>query len=164
MTIDDIIANFLRDGQGRIANIAVEMDKIGDDGGYRYAELKAQRTEIIMLMDILYVGDWFIENGYNHIQFGSAEDQWTTVELIKEIELIRYRTQMNEMPFINFTGHYPHVLEVITGGSSSGSSSLPTGNYLDILIADAGGNFIPQSFSNIGGMLEGESINDYFAS
>lgn len=163
MTIDDIIANFLRDAQGRIANIAVEIDKISDDGGYRYQELLNQRSMILDLMSILYTGDWYIESGYNHIQYGALEEEWTERDLISEIEKVRYATEMNEMPFINFTGHYPQIIDLITGGSVSGDS-LPTGDYLDLLIANISGQFVPQSFSNIGGMFELESITDYFSS
>lgn len=166
MTINDYIADFLRDGQGRIAHIAIEIDDLEDGGGYRYDELLKQRREIIDLMAILYVGDWYISDGYNHIQYGSQEDQWTEKDLISEIQSVRYRTEMNEMPFINFTAHYPLIIDLITGGSGSGTGgdSLPTGNYMDILVANMSGIFTPQSFSNIGGMLELESIGDYFTS
>lgn len=63
MTLNDYIANYLRDAQYKIAELSVEMDTLQDQGSYQYEKLYRSRLELAMFMDILYEGKWLIRKG-----------------------------------------------------------------------------------------------------
>lgn len=168
MTIHDYINDFLRDAQYRVATLSVEIDQIGDDGSYQYRELFQKRLELTTFMDIVYEGKWYITNGgYNHIQYtttSDTEDMWTEREVIQEIEHLRYYTEMNEVPFVNFTAHYPQIVNLIgSGGSGSGSTSLPAGQFRQFMGFNATGYPEAQDIDEWGGHIDGESITSYFS-
>jgi hypothetical protein len=168
MTIADHINNFLRDAQYRIGELSVKIDEIGDDGSYLYKEMFDQRLQLTLFMDVVYEGKWYItESGYNHIQYteeSDTTDMWTEREVIQEIQHLRYYTAMNEMPFINFTAHYPQIVNPIgSGGSGSGNNSLPAGQFGQFMGFNAIGNPEAQDFDEWGGHIDGESITSYFS-
>jgi hypothetical protein len=182
MTIDDYINNFLRDAQYRVGTLSVEIDEMEDDGSTQYQLAFRQRLELTTFMDIVYEGKWYItDSGYNHIQYleGAidAEETWTQKEVIQEIEHLRYYTNMNEVPFINFTAHYPQIING-TGGSGSAlpppGSVLPPGTSYPLGAGFPAGLYGQTIFYNIsnqpyaefidpyGGINTGESITSYF--
>jgi hypothetical protein len=163
MTTDEHISNFLRDGQYRIAELSVSMDTIVDKGSYQYRECFQWRLEIIMLMRILYEGKWYIQDGFNHIQFGSTDDTWTENDLVKEIEHIRYYTNMNEMPYITFTAHYPQIASTIGGSGQVGSAELPSGNPGDVIFYNSESVPYADSINPYGGHEDDETIEQYFS-
>jgi len=165
MTINDHIANFLRDAQYRVAMLGIEMDDIDDEGNYDYIELRRQVMELELFMSILYIGMWKIQDGYNHLGIGST---WTEQEILREIERLRYRCSMNEAPFITFTGHYPKIVQQIIGGSGSGESSggsgftPPAGLIYQFLMYNISGILVPVYLDEYGGQVDGETIDQYF--
>lgn len=168
MTINDHINNFLRDAQYRIGTLSVEIDNLKDKGSYEYRILFEKRLHLSVFMDIVYEGKWYIIDGYNHIQYitttGEAEG-WTEKEVIREIEHLRYYTDMNEVPFITFTAHYPQIIN-LTGSNEqvgSGGSGLPVGTTGQIIFYNASGIPYTDSISPWAGMNTGESINSYFS-
>lgn len=162
MTLNDHIANYLRDAQYRIGELSVEMNEIEDQGSYQYRELYRSRLELAVFMDLLYEGKWLIQDGYTHLQVG--EDlTWTEREVIEEIQYLRYHNQMNEIPYITFTGHYPKIVSIINGGGSGSDGSLPAGQFGQFMGFNGSGQPEAQSFDPWGGHIDGESINAYFS-
>ena len=164
MTIDDYIGNFLRDAQYRIGVISVEMNELEDEGSYQYKELDKSRLALGAFMDILYEGKWLVQDGYNHLQIGSSGQTWSEYDLMSEIDYLRYNHAMNEVPAITFTGHYPTIASIISGGgASSAISSLPAGQYGQLMGFD--GNEVPeaQDIDRYGGHRDNETITDYFS-
>jgi hypothetical protein len=167
-SLDTKISNFLRDAQYRIAVLSTEILSLKNGGSYLHKKLYEQRESLILFMNILYEGNWYISDGYNHIVIGSDAGEWTEREIISEIEYLRYYTHMNEAPSINFTAHYPQIVSQIgTGNSGSGDGgsgvSFPTGNPGDSIFYNALGLPYADSISSYGGMDSGQSINSYFS-
>ena len=162
MTLDEYIANYLRDAQGRIAEISVEMSELEDQGSYQYRKLYRSRLALSTFMDLLYEGKWLIKDGYNHMQIGETLT-WTEREVIEEIEHLRYYNKMNELPYITFTAHYPKIASVISGGGSGSGSSLPAGNYGQLMGFDGSRRPEAQTISPWAGHLDGETITAYFS-
>lgn len=169
MTLNEHIANFLRDAQYRVAQLGIEMDELDDEGNYQYKELYKQILRLELFMSVLYKGMWKIVDNYNHIQIvdgHNSDDKttWTEREIIQEIERLRYECSMNEVPFITFTGHYPIIVQQVLGGSGSGGSGFtpPAGQYRQFLMYNLAGVLVPVTFSEYGGQLDTEGINDYF--
>lgn len=167
MTIAEYINNFLRDAQYRIGVLSSEIDALEDDGSYRYRLKSRQRLELGTFMDIVYEGKWYITNaGYNHIQYTTAMGEkvlWTEKEVIQEIEHLRYYTEMNEVPFITFTAHYPQIVNFIGGGGSGSGTGLPAGTYGQVIFYNALGVAYADDIDEYGGMYTNESINSYFS-
>lgn len=162
MTLDDYIANFLRDGQYRIAELSVEMNELEDQGSYQYVKLARSRKDIANFMAILYEGKWLVQSAYNHMQIG-ADLTWTEREVIEEIEHLRYYNKMNEMPYINFTAHYPKIASIISGGGTGSGDSLPVGSYGQLMGFNPSGIAEAQTIDEYGGHIDGESITSYFS-
>jgi hypothetical protein len=165
-TIATYIDNFLRDAQYRVGQLTAEIDTIEDNGSYQYREKRRQRLELTTFMDVLYEGKWYITSGYNHIQYGGGgtdENTWTEREIIQEIEHLRYYTEMNEVPFINFTAHYPQIVNFITGAGGSGSvTGVPAGLYGMSIFYNASAQAYADYIDPYGGMYTAESISSYF--
>lgn len=162
MTLDQYIADYLRDAQYRIAELSVEMNELEDQGSYQYRKLYRSRLELSTFMDLLYEGKWLVQDGYNHLQVG--EDMtWKEREVIEEIEHLRYYNKMNEMPLITFTAHYPKIASIISGGGSGSGDSLPAGNPGQFMGFDNTGAPEAQTISAWGGHIDGESITAYFS-
>lgn len=160
MTLTQSILDFLRDGQYRIAQLSSELDDLKDDGGYLYDDRFLKRLQISVLMDILYEGKWYILDGFNHVQIGDALYDWTEREVMQAIESVRYETDMNEIPFITFTAHYPQI--AIYGQSGLGSADLPTGQPGDTIFYNESGSAYTDSIDQFGGMNDTDTIETYF--
>ena len=166
MTINEYIDSFLRDAQYRIATLSVEIDSLEDKGSYQYRELFNKRLELSTFMDIVYEGKWYIIDGYNHIQYTESADQeetWTEKEVIQEIEYLRYYTEMNEVPFITFTAHYPQIVNSIGSGGSGSGTDFPAGLPGQTIFYNASSEPYADWIDPYGGMYTGESINSYFS-
>lgn len=164
MTIHEHIDNFLRDGQYRVGQLSVELQTLDKEGSYLYDAKFKQRLEITMLMSMLYEGRWYIQDGYNHVQYGDGDEQWTEREIISEIEHIRYYTNMNEMPFINFTAHYPQIAFYLGIPESPGSATpFPPGTSGQAIFYNSQGEPYAETIDSYAGMYDTETINDYFA-
>lgn len=164
MTLDEYISNFLRDAQYRIAQLSVKMDELQDDGSYQYKKLFQQRLELIVFMAILYEGKWYIEGGYNHIQYEDTEETWNSNDIIAEIEHLRYYTNMNEVPYITFTAHYPQIASYlgIVGQVGSGGTQFPSGQPGNIIVYNNNSEPYADDVDPWGGQLINESITDFF--
>ena len=166
--IDTYINDFLRDAQYRVGVLSKEIDELEDDGSTQYQLKYRQRMELIAFMDIVYEGKWYImDNGYNHIQYlGTAAGQketWTEKEVIQEIEHLRYYTEMNEVPFITFTAHYPQIVNLIgSGGSGSAPGyQVPAGIFGQVIFYNLSG--VPYAdFIDVYAGYNGETITSYF--
>jgi hypothetical protein len=162
MTLDDYIANFLRDAQYKIAVLSVEMNEIADQGSYQYKTLYKSREYISGFMAILYEGKWLINSGYNHMQVGEEEMTWTEREIKEEIDYLRYYYSMNEVPYVTFTAHYPKIVSIINGGGSGSGTSLPAGQYGQLMGFSQSGVAQAEDIDEWAGHLDGETITSYF--
>lgn len=164
MTLDDYIANYLRDAQGRIAELSVEMALYKDKGSYDYLSLYRSRLELAEFMDILYEGNWLIKDGYTHLQVGEPRPDggWSPNEVISEIEYLRYIHGVDEAPYINFTAHYPKIVSTIVGGGTGSAASLPAGVRGQFIGYNISNEPIALDFDPWGGHRDSESINQYF--
>ena len=164
MTIDEYINNFLRDAQYRVGTLSVEIDEMEDDGSTQYREAFSQRLQLTTFMDIVYEGKWYItDSGYNHVQYTEAmgeDESWNEKEVIQEIEYLRYYTNMNEVPFVTFTAHYPMITSG-TGGSGS-APGLPFGVYGQSIFYNISNEPYAEFIDPYGGIYTGETINSYF--
>jgi hypothetical protein len=167
MTLNDHIANFLRDAQYKIAEISVKMNEIEDQGSYQYRELHKSRRDLTRFMNSLYEGKWLIQSGYNHMQIGEPGEgkTWTEREVIEEIQHLRYYNKMNEVPYITFTARYPKIVSIINGGGpgSGNVGNLPSGVFGQLMGFNGAGQPEPQTISPWGGHIDGESITAYFS-
>lgn len=154
MDIDQYIADFLRDAQFRIAQIAEEMDGLDSIDSPRYKELEGFRLELYQYMDILYIGAWSIKDGFNHLD-------WTDNEIQAEAEYLRATTGMITSPFTTFVGNFPEIVASIT--NQTPVSGLPIGVNGDFILYDE--NNIPQTvkFPIIVGAVTNENITTYYA-
>lgn len=158
------IEDFLRDGQYRIGQLSVMIDQSRENSAYDFHELSYKRELIIMLMDVLYEGKWYIRDGFNHIKIvpdSGTKTGWTEKELSAEIEYVRYVTNMQEIPFLSFTLYYPMI---INGSGGSGSTNLSVSGMPGmVLFFNASGNLYADYIDEYGGMYSWESINSYFS-
>lgn len=152
--IDQNVADFIRDAQFRIAEIGVSLDGLDDFESPEYTELEQQRLELYQFMDCLYVGQWSILDGYNHLD-------WEEYDINQEMEYLRNRTSMITSPFITFVGNYPEIVESITGLNFA--SGLPSGNNSQYIGYDANGNAIAIDFPVLAGMIDTDTALTYFA-
>ncbi len=152
--IDQYIADFIRDAQYRIAEIGVEIDGIKNGRSPRLKELLDWRDDLYLFMDILYVGEWSIIDGYNHLT------DWTDEMVQSEAEYLRNKTGMVTSPFTTFVGVYPEIVASIGGGSSSG---LPQGDPLDFIQYNQNGEAVTQPFPQFVGAQTGDTPATYFA-
>lgn len=166
--LNTVVSDFLRDAQYRIGTLSVEINKLDKEGSYNVDEKFRQRLQLAAFMNVLYEGKWYIADGeYNHIQTASAageENAWTEYEIISEIEYLRYYTNMNEIPFINFTAHYPLIVSSVGGssGSAGNSISFPVGLPGQVIFYNSSGEVYADSIDEYGGMYDTENIDTYF--
>ena len=156
MTIDEIVNNFLRDAQWRVAELGNEITALKKQG-YDYEEPKWLRAQLILWMDLLYESRASIYEGYNFL--GS----WSDRDIQAECEYLRKLTGMAKVPIITFAGYSPEIRNEIIGGDPGDGVDFPFGNVGDILVYETQGsspNAIP--FPQVGGM-EGETIFEYFS-
>jgi hypothetical protein len=156
-TIDDQINDFLRDASFRVAELTIDIDaKKRSDKSFKVeAELRAELTTF---MDLLFDTINNIKDDYTFLK-----TDWPDREITLEMEYLRDRTGMSEIPYITFTNYSPNILVQITGGNGgSGSTTLPAGALNQIITYDISGNAIAVDFPTAGGMFTSETIDQYF--
>lgn len=153
MTIDQYVADFLRDAQFRIAEMGVEMDALSDFNSPRYIELEGYRQELYQFMDVVYVGNWSIIDGYNFLD-------WDDYDIQAEMEYLRNRTAMITSPFTTFVGNYPEIVEGITGNSLA--TGLPVGVNQQYVGYDVNGNPIAVDFPELAGAIDTDTALTFF--
>ena len=153
MTIDEIISNFLRGAQYRIAEFTIEINEKKKEG-YNYDEEQFKRAQLILFMDLLYDSRANIKDGYNFLA------DWTDLEIQRETEYLRKFTGMGEIPYLTFAGYSPEIRQEILGDGSG--ATFPFGNVGDMLVYLTAGNTpVTIPFPEEGGMI-GETIDEYF--
>ena len=152
--INQYIADFLRDAQYRIAEIGVSLDDLDDFDSPEYKELESQRLELYQFMAILYVGEWSIIDGYNHLD-------WEEYDIKQEAEYLRNRTGMITSPFTTFVGNYPEVAESISGVLFG--TGIPAGTNTQYVGYDENGNPIAAEFPPSAGMNDTDTALTFFA-
>jgi len=152
--IDQIVNDFMRDAQWRVAEIGVELDNMRSRKSAEYQRLSHIREELYLFMDSLYVGRHKIIDGYTYIF-----EVWTERQVIEEIEYLRSWSGMNITPFYNFVSYYTNVLNQIT---QNGGSGLPTGDPGDFYVVNANNLIEAYPFPSFAGMIDTESVSDYF--
>lgn len=155
--IDQIVNDFMRDAQWRVAEIGIELDEMKSRNSAEYKRLSFIREELYLFMDSLYIGRHPISDGYTYIY-----NIWTERQVIEEIEYLRSWSGMTITPFYNFVSYYTQVLNQITqGGNASG---LPQGDPGDFYVVNANGFVEAYPFPSFAGMIDYESVSDYFQS
>lgn len=163
-TVEEIVNDFLRDAQWKIAKLSEEMDELSDDGGYQYEDLRNLRRELMTWIDALYWGRHaFKDSGFTFLYAG--ENAWTDDEIVRECHLLRYKANLNPVPYISWNNYNPSIVSwgasATTGNTVSGAT-FPVGTLGQYLTFDASGNVIAASFPIYAGASESEDIFDYF--
>lgn len=164
--LSQTISDFLRDAQYKVGLLSTEIDAVEDKGSYQYQLKVKQRLELTTFMDVVYEGKWYIISGYNHIQYTLAMGDaamWSEKEVIQEIEHLRYYTNMNEVPFITFTAHYPQIVNSIGSGGSGSGAGFPAGLPGQTIFFDASKIPYADDIDPYGGMNDSETITSYFS-
>lgn len=162
MTVAQVISEFLRDAQYRIAQITISLKNMRKDGNDdpNYYLLQEKRRALIDFMEMIYDSHHkFVDGGYN---FLAASVAWTDREIIAEAEYLRNYADMVRIPYGVFVGYYPTILNNILGDGFGGGTTLPTGDYLEILRYNVSGVLEAIPFPEYAGMGQ-LSIDDYFA-
>lgn len=155
---NQVVANFLRDAEWRIAELSTEMGLLDDDGDIKYIELQHLRQGLITWMNIVY--DFhhnLTSDGYNLLLGGA--NPWTDAEVVLECERQRSIAGLNPVPFIEFTGQ---VTEIVSNIINEDGVDFPAGFQGQILIYNASGVPEAQDFPPYGGQEDGESLDTYF--
>lgn len=155
--IDQIVNDFMRDAQWRVAEIGIELDNMPSKKSAEYKRLYHIRQELYLFMDTLYVGRHVIRDGYTYMF-----NTWSERETIEEIEYLRNWSGMTVTPFYNFVSRYEQIRNNITG--NGGSSGFPNGDPGDFYVINANGFVEAYPFPNFAGLIDSESIDDYFSS
>lgn len=141
MNITQHIDDFLRDGQYRFAELAVEMDQNRDNGDTYFNTLKFDLFELGMFLNVLYESRIQIKDATNW----TARD-WTDKELLACIQYFRDKHAMNQVPFESFfmfQNYWSTRLSETVVGSGTG---LPSGNPGDFLLYNSSGIPVPVPF------------------
>lgn len=154
INIDQYVADFLRDAQFRIAEMGVEMDAESDFNSPRYEELYGYRLELYQFMAVVYVGEWSIPDGYNHLD-------WSEYDTRAEMEYLRNRTSMVTSPFTTFVGNYPQIVENITGINLA--TGLPVGVNGQYVGYDINGNPVAIDFPVLAGAIDTDTALTFFS-
>ena len=154
MDIDQIISDFLRDAQFRITEIGTELDNLADFQDPRYIELEEQRLQLYLYMDILYVGQWSILDGFNHLD-------WDDYEINLECEYLRNETKMINSPYASFVGSYPEIVACISG--ETGGEGLPSGSPGDFIYYNSNSNPVVEQFPLTVGMADTDTVTTFFS-
>jgi hypothetical protein len=160
--IDQIINDFLRDAQYRVGELTIQMDKSDDKGDYPYEQMRKVRAELIMFMGIIWWSYDEIKDGYNFLyaSLPNSSNYWTERELVLEIEYLRNRASLNNVPYLSFTNH---LTELVTGNLQVQGAGLPIGHFGQYITYNVAGDPIAADFPVYGGMNIYEDINSYFA-
>lgn len=155
--INTTIADFLRDAQYRVSELATIIDKAkrsSSNGIHKVQKEEDWRAMLLLWMDILYeVNDQLVDDKYNYLW------DWTDTEIKAECEYLRALTQMAEVPLLPFAGFSADVLNIITGKETG---NIPVGNENDYLRYDANGDLVAEPFPSTGGHTN-ETITQFFS-
>lgn len=152
--IDQYISDFIRDAQFRIAELAVDMDGFDSFESKEYLDAEDKMNSLYNFMDVLYIGNWSILGGYNHID-------WDDYDIQSECERLRAYTSMVTSPYMTFVGNYPQIVSSITGSSTS--DGLPFGGANNFIFYNEAGDPETILFPTSVGNVDGESAADYFS-
>jgi len=155
MDINKEISDFLRDAQYKLALMTAEMDNSEDDGDVFYEELRQQRWELDYFYSILYETDQAMEGAYNWLE--AAE--WTEKEILEEIHYLRNKYQMNGVPALNYA---PNTIQIINYVNTEGGAGVPLPVGIGDILIGATSGWIVGSLNNYVGMLDTESLTNYF--
>ena len=160
LDIDQIISDFLRDAQYRVAEITIDMDGMDNKSNRGYKELQDIRHQLIAFMDELWWSYDELTDGYNFMLAGTTD--WTERNIILEIEYLRRKGRLNEIPYLSFTNHTTELAEMQTQSDSSGAG-FPIGTYQQYIAYNVSGDPVAVDFPVYGGMKTYDDINTYFA-
>lgn len=153
ISIEQYIANFIKDAQYRIAELGVIIDEEGDFDSPVYKEAQSWTLQLHQYMEVLYVGEMNIIDGFNFLD-------WDDYSIKAEAEYLRNLTGMVTSPFITFVGEYPQIVESITGISEA--TGLPIGFQGQYVGYDANGNPIAEVFPLTAGMQDNDTVETFF--
>jgi hypothetical protein len=136
-------------------------------------DLHRLRLELTTFIELLYEVSWGIYDGYNMVLTVDApyvfnegfSEEWLT----HEMEYLRFKSGMVDLPLIQFGPYYTDVVHLITPGTSGGGGGGTSGG---INVIGSYGQFIMFDISNLpvavdidewAGALPNETITDYFA-
>lgn len=168
MTLNQYVAEFLRDAQYRVGELTQQMFALRDEGDLRYADLYAQRKALWNFFKIVYDNyTLFEDSGYNFLSadLNTEFPAWTEREIMAEIDYLRAFARMAQLPYIAFTGYYPEIVGTIAGdGFVLGGDGWtpPNGDFLQILRYDISGELQPIDWPDYAGMRT-LTIDQYFA-
>lgn len=152
--INVVVSDFIRDAQFRITEIGTELDNLRNSSDPRFIELEDQRLQLYLFMDILYIGQWSILDGYNHLD-------WSDYDITLESEYLRNRCEMINSPYASFVGTYPEIVACISGQTSG--SGLPSGSNGEFIYYNENGTPETVLFPSTVGMLDGDTVNLFFS-
>ncbi len=113
------------------------------------------RAELTTFMDLLFDPINNIKDDYTFLK-----TDWPEREITLEMQYLRDRTSMSDIPYITFTGYSPQI--TVQAGGGTGNGTLPAGTLNQIITYNISGNAIVVNFPIAGGMHTGETIDEYF--
>lgn len=153
-TIDDQINYFLRDASYRVAELTIEING-KKNAAKKYKKEAELRAELTTFMDLLYDSVNTIKDDYTLLK-----QDWPEREIIAEMEYLRDRSSMADIPYLTFTGYAPSI--TVTNVAGGDTNTLPAGGLQEMITYDVSGNPVSVVFPDAGGMETSETIDEYF--
>ena len=150
------ISDFLRDSQYKLALMTKKMDDYDDAGDVYYNQLRTQRRELDAFYNLIFENSQAIEDNYNWL----IAANWENIDILSEIHYLRDKYQLNGMPIIDYASVKNVINVAIPPVASQGSVPVPTASGQ--LLISVENTWMLGYLNTYGGMLETETINDYF--
>ena len=159
MTLEQHIAEFLRDAQYRLAEMSYELSSKSNRKIKNYDEKLLLLKRLTIFIHLLYVEDYPIyDTSFNFLN-------WSKNQIIKEIEFFRAKLNINVVAFAEFV-NYKTIVQLQNQILNITNEAIAAN---DINAGSIGQNAIyvdektigPQSFDTIAG-YDGTSISQYF--
>lgn len=172
MAIHTDILAFLRDAQYRIGELTFQINDELIIGEIESPKRKHKlRIELLAFIEVLYEINWGIKNGYNLILTTDNPivyaTGWTEDIITAEMQYLRSKAGMVDLPLMSFGPYWTDVINVITplpgGPSGIGTGLNITGTFGQFIMFDLSNTAIAIDIDNYAGMLLNETINEYFA-
>lgn len=170
MAIHTDILAFLRDAQYRVAELTSEINEGLEIGEIQSPKSKHRlRLELSMFIEVLYEINWGFTNGYNLIL--TNEDPvvymtgWNLNLLNHEMQYLRNKAGMVNMPLISFGPYWTDVVNISTGQNNppiNGGLNV-IGVYKQFPMFNISNQLVAVDVDEYAGMLLNETITDYFS-
>lgn len=164
--IHDDILGFLRDAQFRIAELTYQINDLLIEGEIESPKDKNKiRIELMEFVEVLYEINWNTFTGYNLLVTTDTVpiyyNGWTQDNITKEMQYLRSKSGMVDLPLLSFGPYWTEVVNIVTGLSQGVGIDL-TGDFGQFLMFSISGQPVAVDIDPYAGMLPNETIANYF--